>query len=165
MLNLRIALLGVFAAMQSWGSDPQSEIRSLQGLHQFEVSIEGLTPKMQDVGLDPNQIRSDVELKLRLAGIKVVVPSFGSDATLYVSVDSQAGVRYPLYAISLSLKVLQDVQLVRDPHIQMARGITWEVHQVGIVSKNAKPVDFVRGGLKDLVDVFLNDYLSANPKK
>ena len=54
--------------------------KTLKGMTTITVVVENLAASAHEDGLDENSIRTDAELKLRLAGLKVV-PS-GSDASV-----------------------------------------------------------------------------------
>ena len=110
------------------------------------------------------QIETDVELRLRKAGIKVVDNS--EPEFLFLSIDIGAVRSQGLYAFAIWVKYHQPVRLVRDLSI-MSIGTTWgatTTRFVGIVSRE-RLNKFVREKVADRVDEFINDYLAANPKK
>lgn len=73
-----------------------------------------------------------------------------------------------VYGFSLSVSLSQGVVLERDPSLRPAgefRGSpfiaeTWNTTTVGVQVGN--PSDRIRSSVKDLVDQFVNAYLSAN---
>jgi len=68
-----------------------------------------------------------------------------------------------LAAYSISLSLDERVLLIRDPN-KICFAKTWITGNVGTVGlSNLK--DFVRESLRDYVDIFINDYLAANPKE
>ena len=103
---------------------------------------------------------TDVELKLRMAGIKVVGKEEidpDSYAGLLVNVNtlrSRPGER-AAYSISVSLR--QGVRLYRNGELSVAG--TWDTASVGYGDLSA-----VRNTLKNKLDAFINAWLSVNPK-
>jgi hypothetical protein len=70
--------------------------------------------------------------------------------------------RTGLAAFAVQCKLVQPVILVRDPSIS-ALATTWEKSQVGVVRIDSMPR--IREVARDLVDQFLNAYLSVNPNR
>jgi hypothetical protein len=134
----------------------RGEVQSLRGLKEVYVVVEPLESGAEKWGLTTDQVLTDVQLRLRRAGIHVT----GSvdDAFLYVGIDffKDVGNRRN-YAIRISLN--QQVILERDPTIHISAA-TWNYNSVGY----ANP-DELRKYLGDDVDRFINDYLAANPPK
>jgi membrane-bound lytic murein transglycosylase D len=80
------------------GRDP----RSLRGIHALRVVVEDLSSAVEQAGLHRTDIQTDVELKLRLAGIKVL-PEDAQPLSpyLYVNANVQWQLeRNPLYRFS-----------------------------------------------------------------
>ena len=80
---------------------------------------------------------------------------------LYIKVSSykhESG----LYGFHISVRLLQDVYLVRDPSTIVYNASTWNMGYIG--TTGASNVNVLRDYVKNLVDMFLNDYLSVNPK-
>jgi hypothetical protein len=110
-----------------------------------------------DVNQTAEQIRTDIELKLRLAGIKVDPKSYQYLHVTFVILQKENGP----YAFGLYVSFNQLVSLVRNPGI-FAVGKTWSVG--GIATGSGSPGDHCRGMVRDYVDQFVNAYLSVNPK-
>jgi hypothetical protein len=165
-VSLRRALFVLLVATSAWASGTPFEIGSLRGLKDLAIVVEDLHPDIEQDGLDRSTIKTDVELKLRLAGIRIAtfaeVPRTGGGRYLYVNVNSTQMKELSLYAVSIRLELVQGVLLARDP-TTILPGRTWAVSSVTCVGKNA--VSSARDVIKDLVDVFINDYLAANPRK
>jgi hypothetical protein len=126
------------------------------------VLVEYQKPEVERVGLTEAAIQADAELKLRLAGIRVLTRN-ESDATLYL--DAQVyHTELAVWGYEVSVEVLQDVQLIRDPAIVIPGATTWELGSVGGAGRPANIPEMVRNALKDLVDRFINAYLAMNPK-
>ncbi len=143
--------------------------RSLTGLKAVQVMVEDLHPDAERDGLHRTTIQTDVELKLRQAGIKVLTEaeSLASPGMpyLYINVgtlppETQRG----LYAYSIAVRLQQNARLERDPRILVASAATWSAPvQFGTVGTTN--LQQLRGTVKDLVDQFINAWLSVNPKQ
>jgi len=79
---------------------------------------------------------------------------------LYVNVNTKA--TEELYAIAIDLSFVQPVLLARDPSITVSTASTWSSNSVATVGKHR--LRGVRDGIKDILDYFINDYLSVNQK-
>ena len=168
------------------------------------VVIEELDFKTIELGLTEDIIRTDVELKLKSANIKVF---FEMTPYLYIRVTSFFIKNIPdhvVYSISIaarqevvltSLRVLKWDRITKrkafeslcDKDIKTTESICervrkgqligqdekniigctasiWESGSVGIVP-TSEMENTIRDEIKDLVDIFLNDYLAVNPKQ
>jgi hypothetical protein len=132
---------------------------TLVGLDSIGVAIENLDLAALEAGLSPDHLQTDVELKLRLAGIKVSA----GEPYLYVQVGTVKSPSAPIYAVAINVELDQKVFLARDPNI-VTIGTTWHSGKVVYASKD-KFVEGVRGRIRDLVDEFINDFLAANPRQ
>jgi hypothetical protein len=139
---------------------------TLQGLNGFPVVVEELPmTAVQNGKLSVDDLRTAVELKLRLAGVRIArsldAPRPGH-AYLYVLVT-------PLFhdfrwSMSASLQMKQDVLLARNRVRTIAA--TWERSSLSVCKGGI--TELSQCGLhavQDLLDSFINDYLSVNPKK
>jgi len=148
-LSLLCSSLPVKAQMD--GEVPR---RSLRGIETLDVLIEQLPESAQKLGLSKDSLQTDVELKLRQNSITVTdVKDLKSQATLYVLIDVIGT------AASLSVSLGQPVRLIRDQSV-FALATTWEVR--GIASNPS--AKFIREHVADMVDQFLNAWLSVNPR-
>jgi hypothetical protein len=165
-----VAVLWVWG-MFVYGGSAQTEMdrKSLGGLQGIGVVVEDLQPDAERDGLTKSQIKTDVELKLRQAGIRVLTieESFKVPGSpyLYVNVNtSKNDVLYgafSTYAFSLQVVLKQDVTLARDSDLKVS-ATTWETHTLGTVAANN--LQDTRRVLGDVIDRFINDYLAENPK-
>src|SRR5690242_12073585 len=138
--------------------------KTLAGVKRICVLLQRSGNVGEEEGLDTNQIRTDVELKLRQAGIVVLSPeqssSRGLSAFLYVNIF--AFQREVVYAFYIDLTIIQRVRLIRDPSVAVAGG-TWSGQSyMGTVGRDGF-ADFVRSSVRDRTDEFINAYLAANP--
>ena len=67
-----LLLLGVGVCVGAQAGDLDMDRATLRGLNGVQVVIEALTPKMEEDGLAAKQLQTDVELRLRAAGIPVL---------------------------------------------------------------------------------------------
>ena len=139
---------------------PREHLRGLKGVY---VDIEGLKEDMEKDGLTKLQVKTDVELRLRKAGIKVLtkeeLPLPKEYAVLFVNINSAK--MSDSYAFNCSLEVMQAAKLLRDPEIT-GPFITWTKLDTGYTPKDN--LRLIREALADQVDQFINDYLTVNPK-
>jgi len=159
-----IVVFSVFLAFSSnIYSGNRYEVNSLRGLKGVHVLVAKLPPDFEG-NLTREQIQTDVELKLRLVGIKVVSEkeqfSMPGRPYLYVTV---CGVKTFTEGVAwqIDIQLSQDVYLERDPKISVD-ATTWSVGRGGFLGK--MKIEEIRNEVKDLVDQFINDYLSVNPK-
>jgi len=151
--------------------DPLLTRPSLRGLKAVAVSIRSACEicarptKPGLVDIDDDAIRTDVELKLRKAGI-LIAPAdkvlkdggaFLSVEFTILSVGSEASELYPFH---LAVQVEQPAWLARESSILAPSAVTWSVGTTGIVG--ADRIHYIRNALSDLTDKFLNAYLSVN---
>ena len=166
--KLMIVLLFIMVFVTDVNAQELSEgVQSLKGIKGVFVIIEKLTPDIEKDGLTKNQIQTDVELKLRLAGIKVLTEeeSFKEPGSplLYITVNALKIEALSAYSFSIGVSLKQDVNLTRNSEIKNYHVATWGIEIVGFTAKNSV-VNDIRDYVKNLEDMFLNDYLTANPK-
>jgi len=144
----------------------ESQKNSLLGLKGVMVMVADLDPKIKSDGLTESSIQTDVESKLRIAGIKVLTRDENlkepGNPYLYIKVNSHtSGNR--VHAFQISIKLNQTVFLGRNLKIKVVDCTTWfRVGSIGSIG--ALNVSSLRDDIKDLVDKFTNDYLSVNSK-
>ena len=160
----RLAMVLLVAASAATASDNENDRRSLKGLKALNVAVEDLKPEVEQGGLNKTSIQSDVELKLRQAGIAVLTKA-EMRATpgapyLYINVSTHSG---SLYSVSITVELCQAVRLDRDPSLWLPDATTWSVMGVGVVGQDKLPE--LRDGIKHYIDQFISAYLSVNPRK
>ena len=140
--------------------DFQGNRASLKGLQGIAVSVI-LPDRAEQIGLFERHLISDIEPQLRLAGIKVMTKEevLNVKGTPFIEVsittfkESQG-----MFSYFISIGFIQDVSLGRDPLIGL-QGITWIHGALGYGDKTN-----VRNSIKDLMNKFIDAYLSVNPK-
>ena len=117
-----------------------------------------MDPVAERDGLTRSQLRTDVELRLRRAGVTVGPTLTGH---LYVNVDTVKSDNGQTYAYNILVQYMQPVVLARDPKASIF-ATTWETGGVHMVAANR--LREVRRFVADYVDQFINAYLEQNPK-
>jgi hypothetical protein len=151
------------AGGMSWASDSPSERATLRGLEGVYVLIESLDPKVEQAGLTTQQLQTDVELRLRLAGIRVLTDEESrrtpGNPCLYVNVNvllqSDGRAAY-------SVKVALEQRAALETDSSLATVGTWGVGSIGTVGRAR--LDSIRNHLRDEIDKFINAYLSVRPR-
>ncbi len=149
---------------QSYATLRQGQRRTiLHGLQECAVTVENLGPEIERGGLTTKQLQTDTELKLRLAGIKVLsweesLQAKGSPFFhLWVRVlKLQSG----CYSCVITAELLEVVFPERKPHYPIAASTCQMPSFMGFTCR----LTDIRQWAKDIVDEFINDYLAANPK-
>ena len=147
-----------------------NDTRSLVGIKGINVYI-GLGKDAKSAGLTEEQLKTDVELKLRLAGIKVNSIEDAVQLSVQIvarSYDAELSILH-----SAEIKLKQQVRLCRNIYTaidslsgygQTVNATTWNNGTAGTCPTTEFP-ESVRKNVKDSMDEFINDYLTANPKK
>ena len=148
---------------ESWASDGDLNRASLRGLSGVYVLIEHLEPTVERGGLTEEQIQTDVELRLRHAGIVVLTKEemlkTPGKPSLYVRVTvflHSSG----LAAYSIHVELDQMAHLETDDSFTSAS--TWSTGNVGTVG--VANLRTLRDPVRDTVDKFINAYLSVHPR-
>lgn len=137
--------------------------QSLKGLTGVNIFITPLTSYFKDTGLTESLIRTDIEVKLRLAGLKVLTEIERADApghpqlSIYLLALKQTNDKYVFYS---RISLTEDAVLERTSerrHILPTWSADWLAYNADI--------QVIRQTIKDGVDHFLNAWLSVNPKK
>jgi len=145
---------------------------SLRGLQEVCVFV-SYTTTTKEAGVDSRQIQADTELKLRLAGINafstedllsaVECLQTPARASLFVHLHvnkSTWPVLGDVYFNSIKLELVQEACLIRDSSITVPT-VTWHIDWCQLIGE----LKGTRDAVKDLVDQFVNAYLSVNPKE
>ena len=143
------------------------QIQSLVGVKGVWVLIDYLNEDARSAGLTEEQLKKDVESELRLAGIKVNSreerSAFKDGAYLHVNINTIAYNDSPNIVFSISIELSQPVEL-RTGLSMSVRGMTWLDRCVGMYP-TSEFAERTRHEVKDGVDLFIDEYLTANPKK
>ena len=166
MKNTLVTVTVVFlfcSTLMAQGDDASTR-KSLKGILGVWVVIEPLDPDAERTELSRNAIQTDVELRLRMAGIAILpgdktLAWMRGGPALYIVVHTHK--RGELYAFSYSIGLYQRVKLDREPQISLFAS-TWGGEGLGSVG--SANLSQIRNRIKDAVDKFINAWLSVNPK-
>src|SRR5262249_6793377 len=128
------------------------------------VTIEDLTPEVESAGLLMQQLQTDVELRLRLAGIRVLTREEGlrvvGKPVLAIHVNVLLNQLLGLTVYNILVGLYQSVSL--ETGAVSERASTWSTGTTGILAMN--DLSRIREKVRDQVDQFINAYLSVNPR-
>jgi hypothetical protein len=159
---LATAIVAVFLCVIPFAFAEDKEITrlTLRGIKEVNVVIESIEPEVEKLGLTQDQVKAVAESKLREANIAVATDIVrGRPAVyLYVQVVRPEKIDRLFYSISLSL--LQNVVLERDPEVKTNTD-TWMARVLGMSSG----IEAIRSDIRSLLDQFIEDFRKANQKK
>jgi hypothetical protein len=140
----------------------QGEEEVLRGLTVVTVKVERLRAEIEQDGLFASTLQNDVELKLRLAGIKVLSEEECTEHPdcphIYLFVDAFKHSEGYIYRIQLSLREPVTVLRTRTKIIATTMRIRDELGITPYLSE-------IRDEAQDLVDEFIKAWETANRKK
>ena len=135
---------------------------SLKGISGVRVLVEGFNESAKSAGFDARTFQTDMELKLRLAGIKVLTKKewLAAPGSPYLNLNLKPlspKEREPIFPFAIDLVLRQDISLVRDPINAVISGATWSIDGIGYGS-----IPYIRDSVKHYMDRFINAWLSEN---
>ncbi|MBA4392847.1 MAG: hypothetical protein C0407_04775 [Desulfobacca sp.] len=144
-------------------SDQKESLKGLQGLG---ILVEPLDPEIEKAGISRGQLKQEVELKLRQAGIRVLTEKERVKAPgkpyLYVNLNAYNWREEVIYGYSLKIDFNQLILLDRDKNIGCF-ATTWYGGSAGMIGAN-KFEYVIRAELVGTLDKFITDYVAVNPK-
>jgi len=174
----RYSVIIVICTAVMWSSSAFGKIfleeDTLRGVKEFGIMINEIPDAFQKAGLTKEKLRTDIALKLRLAGIKVLptvemglinwksedrAVSFAPHLDVYIFGDKVTELR-GTYFYSVQVSFTQMALIQREPSISLPLPSWRALPVIGF----GKDIEYIRQVVKDQVDEFLNAYLSANPK-
>jgi len=147
---LAVLFISGLNASRAFGQE-SLDANTLKGIGEVQVAIGDLSDSAQALGLEEEKIQTDIEVQLRRAGLRVSSTPVG--AFIYVSV-SVVG-----KASAIRVELNQSARLLLSGEVWTVT--TWSKDYLEANST----AESVRSHFKDIVDAFLNDWLSVNPKK
>jgi hypothetical protein len=142
------------------GRAAQTDRATLTGLKAVSVLVENIDKDAERAGFSGGQIKTDVELRLRKAGVRVVETTNYAFPYLYINLNTLQLSNFPTWIYSLRVGLVQTVTLPREkPFFCVAE--TWNRGSLGFAPAGTL-VSSARSQLGDLVDQFINDFLAAN---
>jgi len=161
----KVLLLFICVLFIYKGAFSAADYEVLKGINRLRVSIEFLNDEARKIGLTRDRLRTVTELRLRKEGIAIF--ERGIDTTFE---GIEKSFRTPIIyvnvsvlrkAFSVSLKIQERVSLYRDESIK-CRAATWIE---GVTGTYGSDPEYIVTALENSLDIFLNDYYKANPKK
>jgi hypothetical protein len=166
-----IVILFLTTAALAVAADSEYSRPSLAGLRGVYILVvvepPSAKPEVDRAGLTTGAIQTDAELKLRLAGIRVLTrdESLTEPGSPYLHLDALITTGKGPWGYATSVELKQAVRLDRNPTVLILGTTTWSVETLGGYARPSNISEQVRSGLKNGVDQFINAYLSVNPKK
>ena len=167
ILSSLMALAVLSFAMAA--EDDEYARSTLRGLPGVYVAVGGLDPDIQEDGLTKAMFKADTEMRLQVAGIKVLSkeewaktqggPVCYVDVSIVKDVALTDVLDFNLYAFEVSVELHQDVALVRDMAVKVLSP-TWSTSYVGFTNTLPR----IRTKVTELVDRFIRAYQAVNPK-
>ena len=159
---LPLLIFALVWANPASADDTPSTRNTLKGITTISVLAGPTSLEAENDGLVRDQIQTDVELRLRQAGITVnsnVPPNPLEMLVVYVQTRKN---RLGAYAYAVNVEFWQLV-CVRAQTDKCTLAPTWSVSGIGLES--ASSLRDVRRVVADYVDQFINAYLEQNPKR
>jgi len=138
----------------------------LAGLPGVAIVVEDFEPGEERYGLTKQKFQTDVELRLRKHGVKVFsveeLVQVRGTPYLYVAVKPLIDKEYKIAAAVVSVELREETILLRNMSTSV-RATTWSKKSVSLLGLTR--FDTIREAVRDIIDIFINDYLAANPKE
>ena len=151
-------------AVPGSSSDTNFERETLKDVAQFSVLVEDLPGAATESGLTKAQLQTDVELRLRKAGIKVVSRDESVLPYLYLKISALTVTEADIVVFDVEVGFEQLVALPRIPGIDgLYTGQTWSTGTTGIIRQASLLPKTIRDEVADVTDEFAHAYLSVNP--
>ena len=172
---LLVVMLLLFArvCVFAQSNDPleRETLKGLSGVYVFINLTEG-SPSLEKDGLTESQIQTDLEIRLRKAGIRVLTVEEAKDlprrpalSVALLASKNEALTKIigeNVYAFAIQVEFKQTGTLYHSTDNKVFLVTTWSDSAVGMTTK--RNIRTIREGIGDHVDKFTNDYLAANPK-
>jgi hypothetical protein len=134
------------------------EERALRGITKRDVVIEDLPSQIASI-ISTEQLKTDVEQRLRQNGVRIESGRY--IPYILVTLTALKHRSLPLFFYSVGVGFRQEGLIMNGTQLPVT---TWHRGTVGYAGLNEFR-DEARSEIRDLVDNFIKDYLSVNPKK
>jgi hypothetical protein len=161
-----LIFIGLILFGQAAVAQLPSQKNALRSLSSPNVEVEVQDADFQR-SVSESQVRTDVELKLRRAGIRLTDRS-DSYPKIVVNVraakNETLGRGIAIYPFIINVELVSFINAEMDAKKPPRRlfAAIWETDKVGMFG--SARLQEIRGLVNDCVDEFINDYLAANPK-
>jgi len=181
LIFISLALLILHAPALAF-NDTQESRETLRGITSVCVVIEGITPELEQNGVNAHQLNTDVERQLRKARINVIASEEerespeSSPAGLYVRINTlksgmlKSGFDIDYYAVSISVELIQRCLPLTEKNIDpayiashSALACTWSTNNIYLAGEER--ITAIRDCVQELVGHFIKAYVSVNPKR
>lgn len=159
-----VLLWAILPFQNGYGYDDQTARDTLRGISAITVSVTywGRTDS-EPPGLSKDQVKNNVELRLREAGIRVVDPKEAVrlkhvSAELLVLINCMD--YQSIYACYLETQLVQAVHVEKNDQFTVTP--TWSVKRFALLGTDR--IRVIHEYARDMVDQFLNAYLAVNPR-
>jgi hypothetical protein len=155
-----VILLGaVLSTAYAFLSTDEKEI--LKGVDRVRIEVARFKPEIERDGLFRSTLQKDMELKLQLAGMKILsedeAPNSSNCLCLYLDIDAlKCSIGY-VYRVQVILKEM--VTLARKPVKSI--GTTYSTPDHFSISQSLSEI---RENARDVVDEFIKEWMEANLK-
>lgn len=149
---------------QSFAGDSTYSRATLRGLRGVYVKVDRLASEVVREGLTEQHIVEEVKQKLDSAGIGILSDTEGlrQFGNPYLHIKPRiTKTKTGLYLCFITVEFVQDARLVRNRSL-LRPVATWSVGVEGTIYKNLS--EKVGNHIKDLMDRFIDAYLSVNPR-
>jgi len=161
MIKMILFLITVLLLCSNVSAQITGQERALKTIRNMKVIV--VISDMNDIGLTDDVLTTDIELRLRKAGVPVLSstaewapdsPRFVLNVHVIATRDSVRGE-----------EILACAALVQLLHTEQGLLIsTWQNEAVGLFDKSTARSG-IRDGIADAVDKFANDYLASHPRR
>jgi len=152
-------VVGMLVAGAAWAGDSEINRRSLKGIHAVRILVE-MRNLDEDGGLQPGQVRAEVEKQLRRAGIALTAQR--GTPYLYVNVEAVKHGDLPVYGYIVDVELRQAARVGLHPDIVVFAD-TWSIHSIGTAAQ-ADLAAHLRVKLATHVNLFIEAYQAMNPR-
>jgi hypothetical protein len=143
----------------------QEGLRDIKGV----FVNQSISPELERLGLTEDQIKTDIELRLRKSGVRILTEIPPSPKLEDLNKTPQSS-RLIVTLIALTREnicffsvVVEVKEIVFRGNSFASQGSIWRVGGIGITE--IKNMRNVRNVVNDQIDKFINDYLAANPRR
>jgi hypothetical protein len=167
---MRLSLLALAVLLLCWPAEASAftadKRDTLRGLTELSVLVEYLPDEIEREGMNRDQLKHDIELRLKDAGLRVLTTAETAKAPgapyLYLMVYAVTSPSVSLHGYGVALLFKQLVQLSRYPATELF-ATTWEGPALPSVLGSPKAGE-IRSRIFDAVERFLIDYRAVNQK-